>query len=217
MSECQTKAGNLECMNVSMFWTTFVLCLCSKLSFTLSHSHTLLISHSITLDMLNKFCLYVYVQKSLLQPKIAMVFFYLSSITLPCYFRCHRAGSQQKMSERQTKAGNQITLSLSLTISLSLSHSFNLSFNHSWHAKQLLFWSLCSKLTLTLSHSHSLSLSHSFSLSHSLIQSLSTCWTSFVFMSRLKSHCLLTKIAMVFFWPHHPHPVSLEFLELVPS
>jgi len=44
-----------------------------------------------------------------------------------------------------------------------------------------------------------------------------TCWTTFVFMSMLKSHCLWPKIAMCFFWqPPHP-PVSLEFLELVPS
>ena len=48
--------------------------------------------------------------------------------------------------------------------SFSLSHSFNLSFNHSWHAEQLLFSSLCSKLTLTLSHSHTLSISHSLTL-----------------------------------------------------
>ena len=32
---------------------------------TLSHSHTLSISHSITLDMLNKFCFHLYAQKSL--------------------------------------------------------------------------------------------------------------------------------------------------------
>ena len=30
-----------------------------------SHSHTLSISHSLTLDMLNNFCLHVYAQKSL--------------------------------------------------------------------------------------------------------------------------------------------------------
>ena len=62
------------------------------------------------------------------------------------------------MSERQTKAGNQITLSLSLTISLFL--------------------------TLTLFQS--------------LIESLLTCWTTFVFISMLKSRCLQAKIAMVF-------------------
>ena len=36
----------------------------------------------------------------------------------------------------------------------------------------------------TLSHSHTLS------LFHSLIHSLSTCWTTFVFMSMLKSHSI---------------------------
>ena len=39
------------------------------------------------------------------------------------------------MSERQTKAGNQITLSHSLL--LSLSQSFTLSFTHSQHAEQI--------------------------------------------------------------------------------
>ena len=43
MSECQTKAGNQECL--------------AKL--------TISISHSLTLDMLNNFCFHVYAQKSL--------------------------------------------------------------------------------------------------------------------------------------------------------
>ena len=37
---------------------------------------------------------------------MTMVFFDLH-ITLTCYIRVHRAGSQLKMSESQTKAGNQ--------------------------------------------------------------------------------------------------------------
>ena len=40
-----------------------------------------------------------------------------------------------------------LTLTLSHSHSFSLSHSFNLSFNHSRHAEQLLFSSLCSKIT----------------------------------------------------------------------
>ena len=47
LSECPTKAGNQEC---------FV---------TLSHSHTLSFSHSITLHMLNNFCFHVQAQKLL--------------------------------------------------------------------------------------------------------------------------------------------------------
>ena len=105
------------------------------------------------------------------------------------------------MSERQTKAGNQITLSHSLI--LSLSHSFTLSFTHSQHAEQLLFSCLCSKITLSLSHSNTLTLwyFHTLSMSHSITldSRLSTCWTSFVFISMLKTRCLLLKIAMVFF------------------
>ena len=45
MSECQTKAGNQEC-----------LAKLAKLSLS--------ISHSLTLDMLNNFCFHVYAQKS---------------------------------------------------------------------------------------------------------------------------------------------------------
>ena len=80
-------------------------CLCSKITLSLSHSHTLALSHfhtlsmshSITLDMLNKFCFYVYAHKSLFIAENCNGFFYLSHITLSCYIRCHRAGSQLKM------------------------------------------------------------------------------------------------------------------------
>ena len=64
----------------------------------LSHFHTLSMSHSITLDMLNKFCFHVYDHKSLFIAENCNAFFVLSSsTTLPCYFRCHRAGSQLKI------------------------------------------------------------------------------------------------------------------------
>ena len=36
------------------------------------------------------------------------------------------------------------------------------------------------------------------------------CWTTFVFMSMLKSHCLLPKIAMGFFYHHHHHHHTLS-------
>ena len=73
-----------------------------------------------------------------------------------------------KMSERQTKAGNQENFQSSQT--------FTLSFTLCRHAEQLLSSCLCSKVTLTLFQS--------------LIHWLSTCWTTFVFMSMLKSHSL---------------------------
>ena len=76
-------------------------------SLTLSHSHTLSISHWITLDMLNNFCFHLYAQKSLSHSH-----------------------------------------ALTLTHSLSLSHSLNLSFNHSWHAEQVLFSCLGSKVAV---------------------------------------------------------------------
>ena len=49
---------------------------------------------------------------------------------------------------------------------------------------------------------------------------LGTCLATFVFMSRLKSRCLKLKMSMLFFGhqqQQQPHPVSLEFIELVPS
>ena len=85
--------------------------------------------------------------------------------------------------------------------------TFTLSFTLSRHAKQLLFLCLCSKVTLTLFHFHYFRRFHYFHNFHPLIQSLSTCWTSFVFISMLKTHCLLLKIAMVFFGPHPHHPI----------
>ena len=61
-------------------------------------------------------------------------------------------------------------------------------------SEQLLFSCLCSKLTLTLSHSHS----HSFSLSHSF-NLLFNHSRQAEQVSMLKSHCLESKIAMLFF------------------
>ena len=104
------------------------------------------------------------------------------------------------MSERHTKAGNQAH-------SLSHTHFLTHSFTLSRHAEQLLFLCLCSKVTLTLFHFHYFRRFHYFHNFHPLIQSLSTCWTSFVFISMLKTHCLLLKIAMVFFGPHPHHPI----------
>ena len=54
-------------------------------------------------------------------------------------------------------------------------------------------------------HSHSLSHFHTLTLSlfHSLIHSLSTCWTTFVFMSMLKSHSLTFTLS-------HSHTLALS-------
>ena len=91
--------------------------------------------------------------------------------------------------------------SLSLSHSLTLSHSHTLSISH-WITLDMLN-NFCFHLYPQNSLSHSLTLSLSLLLTltlfQSLIQSLSTCWTIFVFMSRLKSRCLLPKIAMLFF------------------
>ena len=85
-------------------------------------------------------------------------------ITLTCEFRCHRAGSQLKMSEHQTKAGNQECFEKLDKLTLFHFHYF-CYFHYFYYFYYF----------------------HNF---HSLIHSLSTCWTTFVFMSMLKSHSL---------------------------
>ena len=56
---------------------------------------------------------------------------------------CFHLYAQNSLSHSHT-----LTLSLSHTLSLSLSHSLNLSFNHSWHAEQVLFSCLGSKVAV---------------------------------------------------------------------
>ena len=64
MSERQTKAGNLVNLQTCKL---------------LSHSHTLSISHSLTLDMLNNFCFHLYAQKSLFIGENVNAFFLTAS------------------------------------------------------------------------------------------------------------------------------------------
>ena len=87
-----------------------------------------------------------------------MIFFDLLLHTLSIDIRVHRAGSQLKMSERQTKAWNQITLSLSLTLSLFLTLTLLQSL--------LTCWTTFVFISMLKSHSHTLTLSHTLSLSH---------------------------------------------------
>merc|ERR1712077_159485 len=113
--------------------TTFVF-----ISMLKSHSLTLTISHSLTLSMAHSrhgeqllfSCLGSKV--TVYSRKLQCFFFdslLLLSSTLSCYFRVHRAGSQLKMSERQTKAGN---------LEHSLTHSFTIS-RHAEHLDILFF------------------------------------------------------------------------------
>ena len=143
------------------------------------------------------------------------------------------------MSECQTKAGNQI----------SLSHSHSLSFTHSRHTEQLLFSCLCSKVTLSLSHyltltlslSHSLTLHmlnnfcfhvyaqqslshfHTLALSHSFNLSLnhSRHAEQVLFSSLCSKVVVYSRKLQCFFFTSSssapPSPVSLEVIELVPS
>ena len=63
-------------------------------------------------------------------------------------------------------------------------------------------------LTLTLSHFLTLSLSHSLSLDM---------LNKFCFHVYAQKTLFIAENCNAFFGPHHHHPVSLEFLELVPS
>ena len=83
--------------------------------------------------------------------------------------------------------------------SLSLSHSLTLSHSHTHWITLDMLNNFCFHVHAQKSLSHSLSLFLTLTLFQSLIQSLLTCWTSFVFISMLKSRCLNAKIAMFFF------------------
>ena len=61
--------------------------------------------------MLNNFCFHVYAQNSLFVGENCNAFFY-RSITLSTDIRVSRAGSQLKLSECQTKAGNLDSLKM---------------------------------------------------------------------------------------------------------
>ena len=106
MSECQTKAGNQECLNVWMFWTTFVFMCKLKSDCLLCYlSHVIFMSNvkGQMLILILGTCRTTFVFMSMLKSHWLFewnwqcVFFDLISITLPCYFRCHRAGSQLKI------------------------------------------------------------------------------------------------------------------------
>ena len=97
--------------------------------------------------------------------------FFFDTSTLSCEWTNHRAGSQLKMSESQTKAGNQKKFE-------------NLKI---WKFENLKIWKF-KNLKIEIQKSKWLKLI------------LGTCWTTFVFMSRLKSRCFEVFLG-------HPHPI----------
>ena len=103
-------------------------------------------------------------------------------------------GRQNKISEHQTKAGNQEHF-----LTLTRSHSLTLSLSHS--------------ITLDLLNKFCFNVYAQKSLSPSLIQSLLTCWTTFVFMSMFKSHSLSFTLSLSH---SHSHTLSL-FQSLIHS
>merc|ERR1712020_337199 len=98
-------------------------------------------------------------------------------------------------------------------------HSFTLLFTHSLHAEQLLFSCLCSKVTLSLSHSLTLTLlhSHTLSISHSITLDM---LNKFCFHLYAENSLFIAENCNAFFLTtssSSPSPVTLEFIELVPS
>ena len=91
---------------------------------------------------------------------------------------CFHVYAQKSISHFHT-----LRLSHSRTLTLSFSHSITLDMLNKFCFHLYAQNSPSHFLTLTLSRYLTLT------LFQSLIQSLSTCWTSFVFISRLKSHC----------------------------
>ena len=65
--------------------------------------------------MPSNFCFHVQAQKSLFKVENVNGFFWTAGPPSSCEFANHRAGSQLKMSERQTKAGNKLKMSESQT------------------------------------------------------------------------------------------------------
>ena len=180
LSESQTGAGNLKSLKT---WQP-------------EHLKTLK-----TLKMILETCWTTFVFMSMLKGK------FLSG----CQVWFLRHPEQLLFSCLCSKVTLTLSHSFSLSHSLSLTLSLTLTVSHS--LPLVILNNFCFRVYAqkSLSHSHTISLSQCLTLTHplflSLIHSLSTCWTTFVFMSMLKSRCLLPKIAMFFLGhqqPHHP-------------
>ena len=99
--------------------------------------------------------------------------------------------SAKKMSECQTKAGNQNTLTHSLTLSLSHSHSLTLSLSYSLTLDMLNNFCFHVYAQKSLSHSHTLYAEKSLFIAENCKEFFGT--------------------------SSSPSPVTFEFIELVPS
>ena len=120
------------------------------------------------------------------------------------------------MSERQTKAGNQITLSLSLTLTLAPSHNLTLSHSHTHsisHSITLdMLNNFCFHIYAQNSPSHFLTLSRYLTLSHSHSLSISHSITEQVLFSCLGSKVTVysRKLQCFFLDLHSSHTVSTD-------
>ena len=102
----------------------------------------------------------------------------------------------------------------------SLSHSFIHSLSTCWTTFVFMSMLKSHSLTFTLSHSHTLTLSHShtLALSHSFNLSFNhSRHAEQVLFSSLCSKVYRRKLQCFFLTSSPPHPLTLEFIELVPS
>ena len=154
MSECQTKAGNLECMNVWMFWTTFVfMSMLKTYSYTFSLSLSLFLTLTLFQSLIQSLSTgwtSLYAQKSLFRVENCNAFFDTSS-TLSCDIWVHRAGSQLKIDDFYSKSGNFLTWAGDLGVNSMATWpgnsqlAFNLQFDltTSWQGQHNLQFASC--------------------------------------------------------------------------
>ena len=124
-------------------------------------------------------------------------------------------------SDFSQKWGGEDTFTLSHfhTFTLSHFHTFTISHFHTLTLSHFHTFTLSHFHTLTLSHFHTLTLSHSHSLtlSHSLSLDM---LNKFCFHLYAQKSLFIAENCNGFFWtptPTSPYPVTLEFIELVPS
>ena len=102
-----------------------------------------LLSHSLSLDMLNNFCFHLYAQKSLSHSHTLIS---LSHLTLSSHSFTHSWHAEQLLFSCLCW---KVTLSLSHSLTLTLSHSHTLTLSHSFSLSLSTFLTfLCSKVAV---------------------------------------------------------------------
>ena len=132
------KIHSLKCLNVRQKLGTI----------SLSHFHSLSLSHSLTLVILNNFCFHVYAQKSLSHSHTLSLSHYLT-LSMSHSHTLTLSLSHSLTYNMLNNCCFHVYAQKSLSpLTLSLSHYLILSFTLCRHAEQLLSSCLCSKVTV---------------------------------------------------------------------